>query len=75
MVRPCWALSLRSGEPLLKATGSLPAGRAGVAGSSVLVPAGPFVLGVDAARSRARSTMNARRMSSTCRPSRSGGFR
>ena len=44
------ALSLRSGEPLLKATGSLPAGRAGVAGSSVLVPAGPFVLGVDAAQ-------------------------
>ena len=27
----------------------LPAGRAGVAGTSVLVPAGPFVLGVDAA--------------------------
>ena len=29
--------------------GDVPAGRAGVAGSSVLVPAGPFVLGVDAA--------------------------
>lgn len=43
------ALSLRTGTPLLRPTGPLPAGRAGVAGSSVLVPAGPFVLGVDAA--------------------------
>jgi gamma-glutamyl hercynylcysteine S-oxide synthase len=43
------ALNLRSGTPLLEALGRVPAGRAGVAGSSVLVPAGPFVLGVDAA--------------------------
>ena len=43
------ALNLRSGTPLLDSRGRLPAGRVGVAGSSVLVPAGPFVLGVDAA--------------------------
>jgi gamma-glutamyl hercynylcysteine S-oxide synthase len=43
------ALNLRPGAPLLEALGRLPAGRAGVAGTSVLVPAGPFVLGVDAA--------------------------
>ncbi|MGP4054625.1 ergothioneine biosynthesis protein EgtB [Mycobacterium sp. 4D054] len=42
------ALSLRSGAPILDRGTELPAGRAGVAGSSVLVPAGEFVLGVDA---------------------------
>ncbi len=41
------AINLRSGAPLLDSGARLPAGRAGVAGSSVLVPAGPFVLGVD----------------------------
>ncbi|MGV0635911.1 ergothioneine biosynthesis protein EgtB [Mycolicibacillus trivialis] len=41
------ALNLRSGAPLLDAGGPLPAGRPGVAGTSVLVPGGPFVLGVD----------------------------
>lgn len=42
------ALNLRTGTALLEPGSALPAGRAGVAGSSVLVPAGPFVLGVDA---------------------------
>ena len=43
------ALNLRVGAPLLPDTVTLPAGRPGLAGTSVLVPAGPFVLGVDAA--------------------------
>ena len=43
------ALNLRVGEPLLRPGASLPEGRPGVAGTSVLVPGGPFVLGVDAA--------------------------
>lgn len=43
------ALNLRVGEPLLQAGAPLPAGRAGVAGTSVVVAGGPFVLGVDAA--------------------------
>jgi len=42
------ALNLRSGPPILGAGTPLPAGRRGVAGTSVLVPGGPFVLGVDA---------------------------
>jgi iron(II)-dependent oxidoreductase len=42
------ALNLRTGEPLLWPGDPLPAGRPGVAGTSVLVPGGPFVLGVDA---------------------------
>jgi len=42
------ALNMRVGEPLLQAGAPLPAGRPGVAGTSVLVPGGPFVLGVDA---------------------------
>jgi len=42
------ALQLRSGPPLLGTGTPLPAGRPGVAGTSVLVPGGPFVLGVDA---------------------------
>ncbi len=43
------ALNLRTGAPLLPDTSILPGGRPGVAGTSVLVPGGPFVLGVDAA--------------------------
>ncbi|NYJ05649.1 ergothioneine biosynthesis protein EgtB [Petropleomorpha daqingensis] len=43
------ALQLRSGPPLLGTGTPLPAGRPGVAGTSVLVPGGEFVLGVDAA--------------------------
>lgn len=43
------ALNLRSGPPLLGSGATLPPGRPGVAGTSVLVPGGPFVLGVDAA--------------------------
>ena len=43
------ALNLRSGPPILGTGAPLPPGRAGVAGTSVLVPGGPFVLGVDAA--------------------------
>ena len=43
------ALNLRTGEPLLGPATSLPVGRPDVAGTSVLVPGGPFVLGVDAA--------------------------
>jgi gamma-glutamyl hercynylcysteine S-oxide synthase len=43
------ALNLRSGPALLDPGASLPPGRPGVAGTSVLVPGGPFVLGVDAA--------------------------
>ena len=42
------ALNLRSGPALLPDTRVLPTGRAGLAGTSVLVPGGPFVLGVDA---------------------------
>jgi gamma-glutamyl hercynylcysteine S-oxide synthase len=42
------ALNLRSGPPLLGSGAPMPLGRAGVAGTSVLVPGGPFVLGVDA---------------------------
>ena len=43
------ALNLRTGPPLLGAGTALPPGRPGVAGTSVLVPGGEFVLGVDAA--------------------------
>ncbi|MEB3034639.1 ergothioneine biosynthesis protein EgtB [[Mycobacterium] nativiensis] len=43
------ALSLRSGAPLLGPGAPLPTGRPSLAGTSVLVPAGEFVLGVDAA--------------------------
>lgn len=43
------ALNLRTGAPLLANATVLPTGRAGLPGTSVLVPAGPFVLGVDAA--------------------------
>lgn len=42
------ALSLRSGAPLLDRGAVLPPGRDGVAGTSVLVPGGEFILGVDA---------------------------
>jgi iron(II)-dependent oxidoreductase len=42
------ALSLRSGAPLLDRGTSLPPGRPQTAGTSVRVPAGEFVLGVDA---------------------------
>jgi len=42
------ALGLRSGPAILDVGAPLPAGRPGVAGISVLVPGGPFVLGVDA---------------------------
>jgi gamma-glutamyl hercynylcysteine S-oxide synthase len=41
------ALNLRTGPALLPDTRVLPPGRAGVAGTSVLVPGGSFVLGVD----------------------------
>jgi gamma-glutamyl hercynylcysteine S-oxide synthase len=44
------ALNLRTGAALLRDPGDLPTGRPGLAGTSVLVPGGPFVLGVDAAR-------------------------
>ncbi|MBW0015533.1 ergothioneine biosynthesis protein EgtB [Mycobacterium sp.] len=43
------ALNLRAGAPLLRDGCALPAGRPGLAGTSVLIPGGPFVLGVDAA--------------------------
>jgi gamma-glutamyl hercynylcysteine S-oxide synthase len=43
------ALNLRPGPPLLRDTRAPAAGRPGVAGTSVLVPGGPFLLGVDAA--------------------------
>ncbi|WP_029430181.1 ergothioneine biosynthesis protein EgtB [Blastococcus sp. URHD0036] len=43
------ALALRAGPPLLGPGAPLPPGRPGVAGTSVLVPGGEFVLGVDAA--------------------------
>ena len=42
------ALNLRSGPALLGAGKPLPPGRSGVAGTSVPVAGGPFVLGVDA---------------------------
>jgi gamma-glutamyl hercynylcysteine S-oxide synthase len=42
------ALNLRTGPALLDSGSALPAGRPGVAGTSVLVPGGEFVLGVDA---------------------------
>ena len=41
------ALNLRAGPALLGAGSALPAGRAGVAGTSVPIPGGPFTLGVD----------------------------
>ena len=44
------ALSLRSGPAILGTGTPLPPGRTGVAGTSVLVPGGPFVLGVTAAQ-------------------------
>ena len=43
------ALNLRTGAPLLSDTPALPAGRPRLAGTSVLVPGGSFVQGVDAA--------------------------
>jgi iron(II)-dependent oxidoreductase len=43
------ALNLRTGAALLRESADLPAGRPGIAGTSALVPGGPFVLGVDAA--------------------------
>jgi iron(II)-dependent oxidoreductase len=43
------ALNLRSGPAILGRGAPLPPGRPGVAGTSVLVPGGPFVLGVMAA--------------------------
>lgn len=43
------ALNLRAGPPLLGAGARLPAGRPDLAGTSVLVAGGEFVLGVDAA--------------------------
>ncbi|MGY1663544.1 ergothioneine biosynthesis protein EgtB [Geodermatophilus sp. SYSU D00705] len=43
------ALNLRPGPPLLGVGTPLPPGRPGVAGTSVPVPGGEFVLGVDAA--------------------------
>ncbi|AKK29781.1 ergothioneine biosynthesis protein EgtB [Mycobacterium sp. EPa45] len=43
------ALNLRSGAPILTPHATLPRGRPGLAGTSVVVPGGPFVLGVDAA--------------------------
>jgi iron(II)-dependent oxidoreductase len=42
-------LQLRNGPPLLGLGDPLPAGRPGVAGTWMLVPGGPFRLGVDAA--------------------------
>jgi iron(II)-dependent oxidoreductase len=42
------ALNLRTGPPILGLGGPLPQGRPGVAGTSVPVPGGPFVLGVTA---------------------------
>ncbi|MCG5432866.1 ergothioneine biosynthesis protein EgtB [Mycobacterium sp. MYCO198283] len=43
------ALNLRSGPPVLSPGTTLPAGRDGVAGTSVVIAGGPFVLGVDGA--------------------------
>lgn len=43
------ALNLRTGAPLLGGGSPLPAGRPELAGTSVPVPGGPIVLGVDAA--------------------------
>ncbi len=43
------AINLRTGAPLLDSGCALPAGRPGLAGESVVVPAGPFTLGVDQA--------------------------
>ncbi|OBK80171.1 ergothioneine biosynthesis protein EgtB [Mycobacterium sp. 1274761.0] len=42
------ALNLRTGPPVLDRGTPLPPGRSEVVGTSVLVPGGPFVLGVDA---------------------------
>jgi iron(II)-dependent oxidoreductase len=42
------ALQLRSGPPLLGPGGLLPSGRPGIAGTSVVVAGGPFILGVNA---------------------------
>lgn len=69
------ALNLRSGAPLLRDTSVLPAGRPELAGTSVLVPGGEFVLGVDAADEPSRWTTNAGRTCSTCPRSGSARFR
>lgn len=42
------ALNLRTGAPILGNHRPVPAGRPGLAGTSVLIPGGEFVLGVDA---------------------------
>ena len=42
------ALNLRAGPPLLSVGAALPPGRPGMAGTSVLIPGGPFTLGVNA---------------------------
>jgi iron(II)-dependent oxidoreductase len=42
------ALNMRPGPPILDHRVDLPAGRDGLAGTSVLIPGGPFVMGVDA---------------------------
>lgn len=41
------ALQLRTGEPVLGPGTALPPGRSGVAGTTVVVPGGPCVIGVD----------------------------
>ena len=41
------ALNLRTGEPLLTPAGAVAQGRPDIAGTSVLVPGGPCVIGVD----------------------------
>ena len=43
------ALNLRTGAPILGPRGTVPHGRPDLAGTSVLIPGGEFVLGVDAA--------------------------
>lgn len=43
------ALNLRTGAPLLRGAATPPAGRPGLAGTAVLIPGGPFVLGVGGA--------------------------
>lgn len=42
------ALNIRAGTPILGPRATLPHGRSGLAGTSVLIPGGEFVLGVDA---------------------------
>ena len=70
------ALNLRTGAPILGPRSTVPHGRPGVAGTSVLIPGGAVrPRGRRGHRTARRWTTNDPRTSSTCRRSGSGGCR